>query len=269
MIDLIEFRVKRTLVFHQKGIQSVAFGLRDKLIISVGVKDTHCLVLHSVEYGNAIKPTNCRGHSTNKIIVQEDSKDTNALMWVTVGNQGSVNFWQIAFDENCNVDAEIRDDFPSTDVMSLTVDMPNDELALSNFVTGAFKEDKVLVGCSDGTLCAFTISNGKDAALEHGRKAVISKQRPSSITQISIRHNNVVVANAAGSLLSYSIGAGTHQSLLPPEDMEKISQTKLNAGCVTAVSMDEKNEEGMIGTSQGKIFYVSLKEGKDKKQDKF
>lgn len=32
--------------------------------------------------------------------------------------------------------------------------------------------------------------------------------------------------------------------------------------------MDERNEEGMIGTSHGKIFYVCLKDNKDKKQEK-
>ena len=29
--------------------------------------------------------------------------------------------------------------------------------------------------------------------------------------------------------------------------------------------MDDKNEEGMVGTDKGKIFYVSLKETKDRK----
>jgi hypothetical protein len=29
--------------------------------------------------------------------------------------------------------------------------------------------------------------------------------------------------------------------------------------------MDERNEEGMIGTSHGKIFYVCLKDNKEKK----
>lgn len=94
LIDLLKLQLKKTLVFHQKGIQTMSFGYQDKLLISVGVKDTHCLVLHSVEYGNAIKPTNCRTHATNKIVVQE-SKDDSVLTWVTLGTKGSLILWQI------------------------------------------------------------------------------------------------------------------------------------------------------------------------------
>ena len=50
--------------------------------------------------------------------------------------------------------------------------------------------------------------------------------------------------------------------------MEKITITDLKGGVITAFSMDEKNEEGMVGASQGKIFYVCLKEAKEKKQEK-
>lgn len=32
--------------------------------------------------------------------------------------------------------------------------------------------------------------------------------------------------------------------------------------------MDDKNEEGMVGTSHGKIFYVCLKDAKDKQKEK-
>jgi hypothetical protein len=32
------------------------------------------------------------------------------------------------------------------------------------------------------------------------------------------------------------------------------------------MSVDDKNEEGMVGTNQGKIFFVCLKESKDKEK---
>lgn len=42
----------------------------------------------------------------------------------------------------------------------------------------------------------------------------------------------------------------------------------MKEGSIVAISMDDKNEEGMIGTSQGKIFYICLKENKERKQQK-
>jgi len=66
-------------------------------------------------------------------------------------------------------------------------------------------------------------------------------------------------------MINYSIVSG---AIFPPEDQEKIGFTPLNAGAITAVSMDDKNEEGMVGTSHGKIFYVCLKDAKDKQKEK-
>lgn len=137
LIDLAAKQVKKTLVFHQKGIQTLAFGLNDKLIISVGVKNTHCLVLHSVEYGNAIKPTNCRTHSTNKIVVKDGPEDI--LTWVTVGTKGSLILWQICFETDVDIDREIKEDFPNTEVRYMVVEMPTEELQFTDFVTAAFK----------------------------------------------------------------------------------------------------------------------------------
>jgi hypothetical protein len=165
-------QVKKTLVFHQKGIQTLAFGLSDKLIVSVGVKDTHCLVLHSVEFGNAIKPTNCRTHSTNKIIVQDGPEDM--LTWVTVGTKGSLILWQICFESDSDVDREIKEDFPNTEVRYMVVDMPTEELQFTDFVTAAFKQDKLLIGCSDGSVCSFDIGRGREGFLEDGRKAKVT-----------------------------------------------------------------------------------------------
>lgn len=92
LIDLTDRKVKRTLVYHTRGIQSIAFGLKDKLILSVGVAtNNHCLVFHSVENGNAIKPTDFNAYSTNKILVKEEddkNSENNDLNWVTLGSKG-------------------------------------------------------------------------------------------------------------------------------------------------------------------------------------
>lgn len=61
--------------------------------------------------------------------------------------------------------------------------------------------------------------------------------------------------------MQYSIQAGRDVSILPDE--KRIIQTDLKSGCITSLCMDDKNEEGMVGTDKGKIWYVCLKETKD------
>lgn len=90
------------------------------------------------------------------------------------------------------------------------------------------------------------------------------------------KYTNVVVGSTDGNIYSYTINALTAKemkssnfnslssSMLPPEDKEKITITELKSGTVTAVWTDEKNDtEGMVGTSNGSIFFVSFKENKD------
>ena len=108
-------------------------------------------------------------------------------------------------------------------------------------------------------MVAFDISKGQDGFVEGGRKVKLSK---SQLTQVSVRSNNVLVANSSGALISYpAVG-----SLLPPPEDDKLVLTDLKSGGITAISMDDKNEEGMVATDKGKIIYVSLKETKDNKK---
>ena len=78
-----------------------------------------------------------------------------------------------------------------------------------------------------------------------------------------MKQNHVVLGTSSGSLIQYSIPVGRDVSLLPQED--RLLQTELKSGCICAIAMDDKNEEGMIGTDKGKILYVCLKETKDRK----
>jgi hypothetical protein len=141
----------------------------------------------------------------------------------------------------------------------MVIEMPTEELAFSDFLTAAFRDLKLLIGCADGSVVAFDISKGQDGFVEGGRKVKLSK---SQLTQVSVRSNNVLVANSSGALISYpAVG-----SLLPPPEDDKLVLTDLKSGGITAISMDDKNEEGMVATDKGKIIYVSLKETKDNKK---
>ena len=80
-----------------------------------------------------------------------------------------------------------------------------------------------------------------------------------------VKQQTVVIATSSGNLYNYDVKKNS--DVLPPED-DKTTQTEMAEGSIVAISMDERNEEGMVGTSQGKIFYVCLKEKKEVKQQK-
>jgi hypothetical protein len=143
--------------------------------------------------------------------------------------------------------------------------MPTEELENSDFLTAAFLKNRILLGCSDGTVCAYDLSKGE--FYDGGRKVLLKKVKE-QVTQINIKANHVSIATTDGNIYSYNISAGVSQSILPPEEKEKISITELKAGGVTAMSMDDQNAEGMVGTTHGCIFFVIIKENKEKTNSK-
>lgn len=51
-------------------------------------------------------------------------------------------------------------------------------------------------------------------------------------------------------------------------EQPKPGESKKKSFGITAMSMDDKNEEGMIGTSHGCIFFVCIKANKEGTQTK-
>jgi hypothetical protein len=96
-------KIRKELVFHQRGVQSLAFGYNDRLLFSVGVKEVNVLCIHSVENYNVVASRNIPSTATNKILVQnidaDDNKDER-VFWATLGNQGSLILWSIMFEGN-------------------------------------------------------------------------------------------------------------------------------------------------------------------------
>lgn len=183
----------------------MAFGLKDKIIVSVGVIENNSLCLHSVEMGHAIKTLKCPAtcHSTNKIVMLEETCE-EGLFWVTLGAKGSMVIWETKFNRNCNIDLEIKEGMKNTEVMNQEVTMPSEELQESNFLTAAYRDDRILIGCSDGTVCSFDLDGNKMSFIEGGRKVRVGAGRPiPQISQITIKSTSVVIGTSDGNLYNY------------------------------------------------------------------
>ena len=63
------------------------------------------------------------------------------------------------------------------------------------------------------------------------------------------------MASSSGAILRYSVVAG---NIFPTKDTKTLSlQTD---GAVTCIQMDNLNNEGILGTSKGNLYYLNLSE---------
>lgn len=65
------------------------------------------------------------------------------------------------------------------------------------------------------------------------------------------------MAGSQGHLVKYSIISG---QLVPSGDPDDVQKLTTEYGAITSLEMDEKNEEGIIGTSSGYICYINFGE---------
>jgi hypothetical protein len=75
------------------------------------------------------------------------------------------------------------------------------------------------------------------------------------VSALSIKNNSIVVAGSGGTLLQYPIIGSSIQ----PEDADLVEAQKVDGG-VVAISMDEHNNEGLVGTEAGSIHYINFAE---------
>ena len=89
--------------------------------------------------------------------------------------------------------------------------------------------------------------------IEHGKKEYILGE---AISAIVYRNAQVVVSGSQGTIVRY---ADKMSQVLPPADPDMLSRIKVEEPIV-ATQMDDKNEEGIVGTAFGSIVYVQFGE---------
>jgi hypothetical protein len=74
------------------------------------------------------------------------------------------------------------------------------------------------------------------------------------IGSISAKYNWIVVTDSLGRIVKYQTSEG---KIEPPDDPKKIMCQRAESA-ITAMVMDEKNDEGILGTSLGNIYYLGM-----------
>jgi hypothetical protein len=143
------------------------------------------------------------------------------------------------------------------DLQFSEIDMPH-ELKDSDFVSGSFTMHMpapvssclLLLGTRDGALVAYNPLTYE--FLNFGSKLFAMEGQ---IGCISVKNSSVLLASSSGAILRYSVVAG---NIFPTKDTKSFS---IQAdGAVTCVQMDNLNNEGILGTSKGNLYYLNLSE---------
>lgn len=143
------------------------------------------------------------------------------------------------------------------DLQFSEIDMPL-ELKDSDFVSASFtmympapvSSCLLLIGTRDGALVAYNPLTYE--FLNFGSKIFAIEGQ---IGCISVKNSSVLLASSSGAILRYSVVAG---NIFPTKDTKTLSlQTD---GAVTCIQMDNLNNEGILGTSKGNLYYLNLSE---------
>jgi len=108
----------------------------------------------------------------------------------------------------------------------------------------------LLLGTRDGALVAYNPLSFE--FLNYGSKLFAIDGQ---IGCISVKNSSVLLASSSGAIMRYSVVAG---NIFPTKDTKSLS---LQAdGAVTCIQMDNLNNEGILGTSKGNLYYLNLSE---------
>lgn len=123
----------------------------------------------------------------------------------------------------------------------------------SNYLPAPVSTYLIMIGADDGSLVCY--DQNKRVYHELGTRGQIIERSYAPIGVISIKNNHVVVGNSDGMIAAYPI----HGSSLYPADPDNVYTHEIGSAIV-ALSMDDMNMEGLIGTEEGSIHYVNFQE---------
>lgn len=164
-------------------------------------------------------------------------------MFTTVGNRGAISFWRldIALGQLQTYDVDPPADFQDSNFTNL---------AYTAFLPAPVNTYLILLTASDGSMTAYDQKN--NVFIDNGvKKWCISGE----IGEINVVNNSVVLGSSTGTLARYQI----HNSHVFPQDSKSVTILKAD-GPIVSLSMDPLNNEGIIGTAQGTLFYASFEE---------
>jgi WD40 repeat protein len=222
----------------------------DSYLITVGVQGENSVAIWNLRTKIVEKSALLGHYAVNQIRI-DPNVTGSCIQFVTVGNNCAFTVW--------------RYDTESQQVSLFDVGAP-ERLNGVNFLSVAFTdllekqpqnkyEDSILVnyaivGTSEGQLIAFDLNENKYEGAETARKITNGQ-----IGILQVQGKSVVFGSSDGIVAKYQIAG----SAAVPSDMDVLTTQKVDSA-VVSISMDDANEQGLVGTEAGSIFYLNFVE---------
>ena len=105
-----------------------------------------------------------------------------------------------------------------------------------------------VLGASDGSMTAYDLNTNQ--FLDGGvKKWCISGE----IGHARVNHHSMVIASSTGTIARFDISLAS----MFPQDNQHVQILRAD-GPVVALAMDDLNNEGIVGTSYGGLYYINF-----------
>lgn len=172
------------------------------------------------------------------------SGDGEYIQFAAVGNKGAFNIYRYEVSTQMLQQYEVDNvpaDYKNCDFTSLTY---------TQFLN-AQGQYYAVIGCADGSMAAYNLLLNQ--FIEDGEKRwVITGE----IGQAKASNQTIVVASSSGTIARFAVQ--TQTQFFPAE--AKQVQILRAEGAVVALALDDLNNEGIVGTSLGVLYYINFAE---------
>jgi len=240
----------------------------NKYLITLGVQgEPNSLALWNLQR-RLMEESALMDYTVNQVRVDPHTTGSSTFQFITVGNNATLTVWR--YDTEA---AKAGHSGEAVQALHPILVQPPRQLLDLHFLSVAFTDYLpapvgtyyAVVGVSDGSLVPVVIplnhpelsspEEEEEKPRFVGDAHMRSRISGGEVGAISIAHDAIVIGCSDGVVAYYPIVG----SQISPQDPDMVVTHRLESA-VVAISMDELNKQGLIGTEAGCIHYVNFQE---------
>ena len=230
--------------FHQRGVQALAFANGGQHLLSVGVQGESNVAVWDLQSGLVVRSCLVKNTGAVNQIKVDPYVFDDYIQFALVGNKGCFNLYRFEV-----ATAQLQ----AFEVDNVPLDYKNCDftsVAYTQYLNGVTGCYFAVIGCADGSMTAYDLQN--NTFIDEGEKKwVITGE----IGHARCNNGTLVIASSSGTVARFNVSLG---QMFPTE--AKQVQILRADGPVVAISMDDLNNEGLVGTAFGVIYYLNFNE---------
>jgi len=238
------------LNFHQHGIQSMDWSKDSQYLVSIGVQGDDLVGVWDVRGSTIVKSGSLSSsHATNMVKVDPHTEG-DFMIFMTVGNDANLTMWRLNLKLQDKIESFEVEAPPPVRGKNFT------SIAVTQRLPEPVNSHYYLIGTDSGILYAFDQTDQQYVEPNQSFQVVEGE-----IGQIVVTDRQVVFSTSCGNILWYPlIGSQIYPDMNQLERMGQGGDTSQEIdSAIVSMSIDAENNEGLVGTEAGSIFYVQFK----------